>query len=286
MSKHYSAAFLVLLYGKELADSETLNSLKALSLNSTDCLLVIWNNGLAQLQERNTESFEQLGFDTFTCETIENQSLSQIYNRFMSDFSSDKYIVLDDDSELNQDYLECAFSLTDSDIGVPQIFSNRKMTGPKRNRKLCVLDETVSDTDKFFGIGSGLVIGHKVAEKMKRDHGSVFDERFYFYGVDSTFFLRVKMSRLSSQIHVIIGFEHSLSKLKTESAPVTEFRLKEMSYDIGLRLRYYKPLVTGFFLVLKESMSSVLKKLRNKKPKVTVGHLLKAYFGGKHYRAE
>ncbi|MGI2258572.1 hypothetical protein [Shewanella sp. GXUN23E] len=275
-----------MLYGKELADSETLNSLKALSLNGTDCLLVIWNNGPAQLKAREVDTFEQLGFDVAICETTENQSLSKIYNRFIDEFHSDKYVVLDDDSQLNQAYLQAVFQLTENEIGVPQIFSNHKLTGPKRNRKLCAVGDTVTDADKFFGIGSGLVIGKTSATRMKDDHGTVFDERFYFYGVDSTFFFRVKMSQISDRLRIISGFEHSLSKLKKESEPVTEFRLKEMSYDIGLRLRYYKPLVTGFFLVVKESLSCGLKKLRNKKPKVLTGHLLKAYFGGKHYRAK
>ncbi|MCF1428878.1 MAG: hypothetical protein LPH19_13290, partial [Shewanella sp.] len=143
MSKRYSAAFLVLLYGKEAESSETLNSLKSLALQEQDCLLVIWNNGPKPLQERDLTEFEQLGVDVTICESIENRSLSKIYNQFIAEFKSEKYIVLDDDSQLNQEYLQAVFELKPDEVGVPQIFSNQKLTGPKRNRKLCVVGESV-----------------------------------------------------------------------------------------------------------------------------------------------
>lgn len=284
MKSSYSAAFMVLLYGKETVDSETLNSIESLSLNNENHLLVIWNNGPKSLMNHDVEAFERIGFDVEMRETVNNESLSKIYNSFIDDFNSDKYIILDDDSCLNQKYFNKIFDLNTDEIGVPLILSNGIPNGPKLNRKLCCETDQVSDKDKFIGIGSGLVIGQKIVAKIKRDHQTVFDERFYFYGVDTTFFFRVKLSLLSRKIKIIPGFEHSLSKLMKESEPVTEFRLKEMSYDIGLRLRYYKPRFSGLFLLLKESISSTIKLLFNKKSKIIVKYLLKAYVSGKHYR--
>lgn len=285
MTSNYSAAYLVLLYRKEVNASETLNSIKQLSLKGNNSLLVIWNNGPKPLIAHDVKEFEQLGFDVIIKETVENESLSKVYNRFIDDVNSDKYIILDDDSCLNQQYIDEVYALTGDDLGVPLILSNKKLTGPRLNRKLCNKNSRVNDKDKFFAIGSGLVIGADTAAKMKSDHQQVFDERFYFYGVDSTFFFRVKQSGLSQKITIITGFEHSFSHLLKESYTVTEFRLKELSYDIGLRLRYYKPLRTGIFLLLKESVSSVVKSLRNKKQKIAIKHLLTAYLSGKHYRS-
>ena len=282
MKQSYSSAFLVLLYGKEIIDSETLNSIKSLTIGNS--LLVIWNNGPELLNSNDVIEFEQAGFDVKIIETIENLSISCIYNRFIKSYESDRYILLDDDSCLNQHYLNDALAIDEDHIGVPMIYSNKVLTGPKLNRKLCGKGDSITDKDKFFGIGSGLVIGKHIAEKMKHDHQQIFDERFYFYGVDSTFFFRVKMSCLSANMRIISGFEHSLSKLKKESLPVTEFRLKEMSYDIGLRLRYYKSFGTGFFLLLKESFSSAVNKIANKKRKLGVRYLWDAFLNGKHYR--
>ncbi|WP_372930522.1 hypothetical protein [Shewanella putrefaciens] len=284
MTSNYSAAYLVLLYRKEVNASETLNSIKLLSLKNNNYLLVIWNNGPKPLIAHDIKEFEQLGFDVVIKETVENESLSKVYNHFIDNFYSNKYIILDDDSCLNQEYFNEVFDLKKNEIGVPLIFSNGKLTGPKLNRKLCQKGHLITEKDKFIGIGSGLVIGQDIVEKLKRDHRQVFDERFYFYGVDTTFFFRVKQSLLSERMKVISGFEHSLSKLKKESEPVTDFRLKEMSYDIGLRLRYYKPVFSGFILLIKESISSLVKLLCKKKPKVEVKHLLNAYLSGKHYR--
>lgn len=132
MENNYSAAFLVLLYGKEISASETLNSIRKQKVPVGNNLLVIWNNGPELLQERHVSDFELLGFDVVIRETITNESLSKIYNQFITNYASDKYIILDDDSQLNQNYIDRAFNLTTKDIGVPQIFSGDKQTFPKK----------------------------------------------------------------------------------------------------------------------------------------------------------
>lgn len=284
MKYEYSAAFLVLLYGKTVFDSETLNSIKTLSINNEKALLVIWNNGPKSIKNNNIDDLKKLGFDVVIRETLDNQSLAKIYNQFIDEFDCEKYVVLDDDSWLNQEYFDQVFSLYENAVGVPLIYCDTKLAGPKLNRKLCNIDSKITDKDRFFAIGSGLAIGNKIVKEMKAILGQVFDERFYFYGVDSTFFFRLKMCKLREQIKIISGFEHSLSCRKKESDTVTEFRLKEMSYDIGLRLRYYKPLYSALFQVFRDAISSAIKKVLHKRRKVAAGDLLKAYFSGKHYR--
>lgn len=285
MIYRYSAAFMVLLYGKEIADSETLNSIKNIRLNNERFLLVIWNNGPKSIDCDNLDGFYKLGFDITIKESLENQSLAKIYNQFISEINSEKYIVLDDDSKLNQGYIDQVFRLNSTQIGVPLITCNNKLVGPKLNDRLCDLKSHVCNKDKFFAIGSGLVLGHKIAKKMQIDLGQIFDERFYFYGVDATFFFRVKKIKLNKNIKIISGFEHSLSYLKKESDITTSFRLKEMSYDLGLRLRFYKPIYASVFKVLGESVSSIIKKFRKERQKSEAKYLLKAFFTGKHYRS-
>ncbi|WP_413691538.1 hypothetical protein [Psychromonas sp. KJ10-2] len=111
---------------------------------------------------------------------------------------------------------------------------------PKIQNKPYYSGVNITRKSKVVSIGSGLVIGRDVAAFVKKIYGDIFDERFYLYGVDTTFFLRVFNSNLSNRINIISGFQHSLSRLQKESNEVKKFRCIERSYDKGLTIRFYK----------------------------------------------
>lgn len=235
----YKLSILVLLYNKEVVESETLNSLsRVLKKNDKDINLVIWNNGPNHINNIDTE--EVFGDVKVTInETIYNESLSVIYNRFISEYPSIKYIILDHDTYLNGEYLESAIN-SEKDISLPIISSNNRVVYPKVEDAMCSKKSVGSC---YFGrvttIASGLVVSNNIAEILKDKFGNVFDERFFFYGVDSSFFYRLELIDQNVSKLILPGVEHSLSKNEIESAVVTKFRIFERSIDIALTVRYY-----------------------------------------------
>ncbi|MBB1356384.1 hypothetical protein H5072_20460, partial [Pseudoalteromonas sp. SR45-5] len=101
-------AIVVLLFKKEISDSKTLSTLLESNLNFQNCKLTVWNNGPDELINKNLEPFMLKGFEVEVIETVENESLAKIYNRFINKNIAQKYIILDDDTQLNDLYLENA----------------------------------------------------------------------------------------------------------------------------------------------------------------------------------
>jgi hypothetical protein len=279
----YNVTFLVLLYNNEIATSTTLNTLLNSKIEYHNCKLVIWNNGPRSLNCIDTMSFRGIGLDVDIQETINNESLAKIYNKFIKLVKSHKYVILDDDSHLNKNYLELTLNATESELCVPIITNKNKIEGPECNGIIVSQIKKFNVDDKLMAIGSGMVIGNKVVSDIAAVYDSTFDERFYLYGVDYTFCHRV--NQISSiDIRIIQGFEHSLSRLADEASLVTEFRLKERSYDQGLRLRYYNPWRRSLHLAIHLLVDHLVKKLKKKKKSILLVDFLTAFIKGKHYR--
>lgn len=281
----YKASFLVLLYNKEIQNSNTLNQLLDSKLSFARCQLTIWNNGPKLLMNQAVSNFEKLGFSVSIVETLENRSLAKVYNQFAGSVKSDKYVILDDDSILNDDYLKDVLAAKNDEVCIPIIRMNDEVKGPRINKKMVLEPSQFTNRVRISAIGSGTVLGSKVAELMEQQEGTVFDEKFFFYGVDTTFFLR--LNRLSQEVpfRVISSFSHSLSRYEKESDKVREFRKKERSCTTALRLRYYKPVLNGFTLYLKHMLSSSSKVIFGKESKINFKEFTQAYVSGKHYRA-
>lgn len=282
----YTASFLVLLYNKEIQYSNTLNQLLDSKLSFANCQLTIWNNGPAPLVNRDVDAFEKLGFSVTITETLENRSLAKIYNQFVDSIQSDKYVILDDDSILNDGYLSDVLAVKSDEVCIPIIRMNDEVKGPRINKKMIKEPTLFSNCDRISAIGSGTVLGAKVADKIKAKEGTIFDERFFFYGVDTTFFLRLNRVEEHIPFRVINNFSHSLSRYEKESERVREFRKKERSCTTALRLRHYKPLPNGFLLYLKHMISSFSKVISGKEAKIDFKEFTRAYLSGNHYRAK
>lgn len=262
---------LVVLYGCELDESNTLHSLVKLSSELKGVKLVIWNNGPNSLNENVVSSFkDKLDFDLI--QTIENISLAKIYNKFVSSNDSSKYVIFDHDTSVNFNYLK-AVKLLNGNIAAPKIYSRGVLHSPRFSHL------PLSSRREITAIGSGLVISKSAVARISKYFGNVFDERFVLYGVDTTLFYRLaKYYDLEKELFFLPELEHSLSSDETEISVINQFRLKEKSYDFGLRLRFY-PSYDKFILLFILIAKSILKSSPLK-----VSYIFAAIFTGKHYR--
>lgn len=282
--KKYKLSLLVLLYNKEFSDSLTLKTLMAANVFFENCKLVIWNNGPKNIKLDNVESFKDKGFDV-TVETVGNESLGIIYNEFISMFSSQKYMMLDDDSELNDIYLSEAIQASSDYLSVPIISMNGQVEGPIVDNSLYNPEVGLNSAKKIMAIGSGLIIGSGFSNIVKNKYGNIFDERFYLYGVDSSFFHRINKMRLINKVTVINVLNHSLSRLENESEELREFRKLERTYDLALSIKYYfnSPLKL-FYNVVKINALSLSQKLLGLELTWNIKQFNSALLSGKHYR--
>tara|TARA_Y100000780_G_scaffold204941_1_gene199712 strand:+ start:2106 stop:2945 length:840 start_codon:yes stop_codon:yes gene_type:complete len=273
-------SILVLLYSCEIEDSKTISTMINSGVDLRNVDLVIWNNGPIKICKNSIKNapFNILNSVTIY-ETLENLPLSNIYNRFIAECSADRYIILDHDSTLNDKYLNKSLGYELLDIGVPLITVNGEIKSPSRNIRKGHESGPYSSKDRIVGIGSGIVLSRRMCERVQSKYGNVFDVNFVLYGVDTTFFFRVRESGWNSYIELIDGFEHSLSRLEEESIDVKAFRKFERSVSLGLCFRYYFRHVA--ILVLKTFIKSVL--LRNT---LSLTVIFRTFLSGKHPRFE
>lgn len=227
---------VIVLYNCEVSDSQTIASLLNHWSNKKDLHLDIINNGPSLIDEvplgiKGTFKYFQY---------LENRRLSSLYNEFLERNESEYYVILDDDSVLTEKYFESLESLKKqspyADFALPKILSDGKCVYPK---KIDRNSKQISNRDGVMSISSGLVIRQRLVLQYIKQYGKVFDERFYLYGVDSSFF-----DRLLSLDQEVFGcyagnIVHSLSSNEEEAQIVRAFRSLERSNDFALSTRYY-----------------------------------------------
>ncbi|HDV9415866.1 TPA: hypothetical protein RKV49_005423, partial [Raoultella ornithinolytica] len=224
------------------------------------------------------------GYEFAFFETIQNASLAYIYNQVVSLFNSKRYILLDHDSQLSSEYINDINLVLPDKIGMPEIFFNGELVNPCINMLPCQnLKNRLPDVP-VMTIGSGLVLGRNIVEQLIDVYGKIFDERFYLYGVDTTFCLRVFNAGITSSIMLIHGFEHSLSRLEIENGPIKEFRRIERSCDLALRIRYYVPINKWYKEVPRVYLSSLKKLILHSEQQYNITVFSKVFIRGKHFR--
>ena len=238
-------SIVVVLYNCELTDSQTLRGLLSSTQPYSDTQLVIWNNGPTALKDRDISSFECLGLNVAIEETIENRSLARIYNAFIHQYSASHYVILDDDSSVDDIYIEPLRDLGDIQIAYPIVTSGEYPCSPKINKNKPLpstqpKDVALSSHDHVEAIGSGMVISDALAKRVEQEFGDIFDERFYIYGVDTTFCWRVNRLLTADKITIIPGFNHSISRKAKESSVVKTFRRIEKANSKALKIVHYK----------------------------------------------
>jgi len=280
----FETAILVLLYNKEITESKTINTLLKSDIQYPNARLVIWNNGPKPLKSRDCVLLQSLDYDVVLEETLNNESLAVIYNKFISENRAEKYILLDDDSVLNAEYILASSKINRVEVGMPVIRSEGKVRSPQIDDLSYSTEIELTSINKVITIGSGLVIGTDIVNNLKENYIDVFDERFYLYGVDTTFCIRLFDSKLTDKIKIISGFDHSLSRLAKEKLKTTKFRRLERSYDLGLQQRYYYPLSKALFIIFRTGSSTFKRILFRQNYTIALIPLFKGFVLGKHYR--
>jgi len=249
---------LILLYNKSISESETLLKLYKSSVDTSSVSLIVWNNGPSSI----SLELEYINKDRWgsveLIQTLDNKPLSYIYNQVIELYPAERYVFLDDDSQLTETYL-MAMASSNAGVAVPAILSHGEYRSPTVSGKFNPGPYQV--TDKVIAIGSGIGMRQDIAQKIKNHYGDVFDSRFALYGVDTTFFLRLHQLGLSDQVEMIDGFEHSLSRLESESQVMSRFRQVERAYDLGLTMRHYTPWKQAIFVIFKQAVKLTLGKL-------------------------
>lgn len=248
--KNKRIGVLIVLYNKDLNESLTLNSL--LKQESSIDKLIIWNNGPLDIYD--TKKLLD-GTKADLINSQENKSLSEIYNWFLSELLMDKYFIFDDDTSVSNNLAEIAED-NDSDLIIPQVIDNGKFCYPI-NYSGKLIEQGYSPKE-ILSIGSGLCLDKKLVNKLKAKYNTIFDERFRFYGVDTTFFFRVSALH-DINIYTLGTIQHSLSKNISESKGVSRFRRQERAKDLALQVRYYFK-----FISLKSAIGFLLRSVKNR----------------------
>lgn len=250
--------FLVVLYNKPFDDSKTLQTLCQLFPEKPQTNVFIWNNGPDSLKESVDDSlvlqtFKAKGITFELRESLENKSLSAIYNDVWENCTG-MLSILDDDTELNDRYFRSVerFLASSCLVMVPKIQSQDQLVYP-RSKQLNF--ETIQDyqvvDEPIVSVMSGICVKAELKQTLLARYGDLFDQRFCFYGIDSIFFKRLKILKKSC---FFIGgaINHSLSS--ASFCEPSEFRVRERLIDSCLQLRNYPSLgaCKGFLLTLRE----------------------------------
>lgn len=272
-------SILVVLYGCEIKESRTISSILSSSFDFSGFNLVVWNNGPNHILTVDCELLKLKGFNVFLIETIENRSIAKIYNEFIDSYPSDRYVFLDHDSMLGDSYLSEVLCRREVGIGVPVVRSKSVVRSPVVNGKFH--GGAYGASDRVRAVGSGLVLSAGMVSVIKNKFTTVFDERYFLYGVDTTFFLRVWLLKASHHVVLLGEFEHSLSRLEIESKELKRFRRVERGADMGLTLRYYFPLSSFLFWQIAKEICKIFYGGSS----ISFTSLLSSFVSGRHYRS-
>ena len=209
--------FLVVIYGKDFWDSSTFLSLEKYS-KYKEIEVYIHNNGpnsLINSFNSNSERFYNFKKISFF-ENLNNQSLSSIYNFFIDKtMLYDRRVILDDDTVLNDSFISKIFDLAYYDLELPKIFeiTNNKQYFPLLSNEILLYERDISDIGGgvILSAGSGLVISKKIVDIFVQEKLSLFDQNFFLYGVDYSFFLRLYKIQKKKKYKLIIHSESTIS---------------------------------------------------------------------------
>ncbi|EEZ40490.1 hypothetical protein [Photobacterium damselae] len=265
-------SILIVIYNKKLEESSSFQSIiNSLSLVDKGLNVVIWNNGPVSILDE-AERYKEIFFE----ETLYNEGLAILYNKFIDKYPAEKFLILDDDSTFKVDFIT-KLLLSKNEISLPLIIAGECIRYPRYKGKIVNNNSVLNETKSLISIGSGLCISDKVVELMIKKYGSVFDENFYLYGVDSTFFYRLNDIDIKS-INISGEIYHSLSKYEPESDKRKKFRFIERGYDLSLQLKYYPSIK-----IIKSVFKHTLSLLFNYELRLILD-FLKCYLNGYHPR--
>ncbi|AOR64665.1 hypothetical protein [Pectobacterium wasabiae] len=221
----YDICIICVLYSKQPIETATVKSLLENQhyLESKKVTLCFWDNSI---QGFSASSLSNFTVPTEYYHTGVNTSLSEVYNKIISDIDASSYIIFDDDSDFSIEYFTCldGFFQSDEKIACPIIYNGEHLISPGVVRGVRGAEITESCLKKSTGnpdlisIMSGTVIKKSVLDFIK------FDERLSLYGIDTKFYLSAKKNKINiyilpyrmnhnSALHEVTDVENHIKRL-------------------------------------------------------------------------
>jgi hypothetical protein len=215
---------------------------------------------------------------------IENMPLSIAYNSFISENSdADKYAFLDDDTELNQEYIDrLVDGFSDYDVELPKIIASedRGVHYPVEF-DVPVLELRRVDPRGAISIGSGLILTKGFVQKFSAKNKTLFNNNYALYGVDFSLFRNARklLSKgMGFSYTSTVSLNHSLSRL--QKGKISEHTKRERLYDTIISARHYPSL--GY---MKELVKAILVAVKHGQLPLAC-HIIATYVKGYHPRCE
>lgn len=116
-----SLSILVVTYNCFLEHSQTVHSLSASGVRFDGVRLCIWNNGPKEISvaTETLAALREKGFEVIIKQTPWNAPLSWIYNYFIEKNPANRYVILDHDTLLSEEYLKCLVDDGGIFLGLP-----------------------------------------------------------------------------------------------------------------------------------------------------------------------
>jgi GT2 family glycosyltransferase len=273
-------SILVVTYNCSMERSQTIHSLSTSKVGFDGVRLCIWNNGPKEIPvpTDTLAALGEKGFEVTIKQTPWNAPLSWIYNFFIEKNPADRYVILDHDSTLSEEYLQYIVENKDVFLGMPIVKIKGVPRYPLVRKKFSI--GPYAKNDEIRTVGSGLLISQEAIDAVKNSYGNVFDENFALYEVDTSFVQRVQRIREDNQFKIIPSIEHSFSDFEEEKKEIKRFRRIERSYSFGLQLRHY-PTRRAVLKLIKQTFKCLLGK-----NKVLMTKAVKAFIQGRHERCK
>jgi len=197
-TKEISYLILVVVYNKNLRNSESINSL-VYSVNHLDnSKIIVWDNSPNKQDATSIEWAFNCIKNVEYIHKPENMPLSKIYNQIINKHRKTKYeylILLDQDTTFTPDFFrqlcKSIYEFKSVSLFLPIVISSNKIVSPAnlfmfkgeywKSKKLGLIN-----AKNKAAINSGMVISFEYL--MNRFSG--YDERFKFYGTD-TYFMKM-----------------------------------------------------------------------------------------------
>ena len=221
---------IIVLYNKSILDSNTYNSIKR---RNNRIKLIVFDN--STMDYGNKELCKENNIDYLT--TNENIGLSRAYNYIIDKYNfkdNDYIIILDDDTQLNEEYIEEAQAIARENkksVSLPLIMASDRMISPVKVTFNCRI-KTVEDInsikpEKISAINTGMVLKANIFKKIK------YNEKLFLDYVDHDFMKQVRNEKIDINImHSIINQNFSRFQKSGIHSDMTRFKIFKKDYKV------------------------------------------------------
>ncbi len=270
---------LIVIYGKKIEESTSITTLiDGLSNLSGNYYLRLVNNGPKPLELKL--NIPQ-GVKIELINSIQNRPLSSIYNEFIEYYKDfDRYVILDDDTQLNANYISRINAEDYFDLELPKIInSDKEIFYPLKNWKVVSSEENIliNSKENIFSIGSGIILSNNLVNIFLSKGKKVFNESFVFYGVDFSLFFEI--NKKNFPMLIITSYTQILHDMSLHGE-VSKEKKYELYLNYAIQVRQY-PMV----LTIKTFLHSIFCLLQEKDSR-SLYSFLKVFWAGKHPKSE